>query len=130
MGLQGLFVAVHADVRHAGGGDQVEDAVLEAQTCTEDGNDGHLLAGQYGHFAGAQRRLDGLQGGGQVTGGLVGQQHGDLAHQGAEVLDAGVLIAHHRQLVLHQRVIYDVQGRKLFVHDLILRILKFIDPPV
>ena len=122
MGLQRFLIAVHTDMCHAGGGDQIEDAVLKAQTCTEDRNDGHLFTGQHRHFAGAQRRLDGLEGGGQVAGGLVGQQHGDLAHQRAEVLDAGVLVAHHRQLVLHQRVVYDVQGRELFVHDLILRI--------
>ena len=61
---------------------------------------------------------------GQVAGGLVGDEHTDLGHQLAEILDAGVLVAHDGQLVRHQGMVHDVH--LLAVHVmLILRIYKF-----
>ena len=122
--LQRLLIAVHTDMRHTGGGNQRQNTVLKAQTCAEDGNNGQLLAGQHGRFAGAQGRFDGLCGHRQIAGGLIGQQHGDLANQRTEILHAGVLVAHDRQLVLHQRVIHNVQGGEFFAHNNILRNIK------
>ena len=122
MGLQRLLIPVHTDVGHTGGGDQRQDAVLKAQSGPQDGDDGQLLACQHRRLVGADGGLDGPGGHGQVTGGLVGQQHGDLAHQCPEVLHAGVLVTHHRQLVLYQGMVHNVQGGKLIAHSLVLRI--------
>ena len=92
---QSLLVPVHADVAHTGGGHQCQNTVLKAKARPQNGHDGHLFAGQHGSFIRAQGGLNGLSGHGQIPGGLIGQQHGDLTHQGAEILYAGVLVAHH-----------------------------------
>ena len=49
----------------------------------------------------------------EVAGHLVGEQQRDLAEQLAEARRRGVLVAHHRQLVLDQRVIDDVDALHL-----------------
>lgn len=46
MRLVGDLVALHADVTHASGGHQVEDAVDHAKARTQDGHDGEFLAGK------------------------------------------------------------------------------------
>ena len=105
MWLVGLGVALHADVAHAGGRDEVEDSVHHAEAGTEDGDDGDLLAGKV--LAGAlfERRLDlhGLEL--EVAGGLVALEQRELANEVAELLCAGLLVSQDRELVLHERVV-------------------------
>jgi len=103
-----VLVAEHADVAHAGGGHHAQHTVHQTETGAQDGNDGELLAGQHGNLGLADGGLHRGGGQGQVTGGLIGDEHTDFAHQLAEILDAGVLVAHDGQLVCNQGVIHDV----------------------
>ena len=106
-GLQGLLVAVQADEAHLGGGDQGQHTVQHAHAGPQDGYQGQFAAGQdlgLGHGDGGLD-LDLLQG--QIPGGLVAQQGGDLAHQVTELLGTGLLVAQQADLVLQQGVLND-----------------------
>ena len=46
----------------------------------------------------------------QVTGSLIAQQSGDLAHEVTELLGAGLLVAQNAQFVLQQRMLNDHRG--------------------
>ena len=46
--------------------------------------------------------------GGHVTGDFVGHQAAEFIQQAAETVGAGVLVAHQRELVLHQRMVDQV----------------------
>ena len=124
MRLQRLLVAVHTDVTDAGGGDHTQYAVHQTQTGTEDGDHHKLAARQGGRVHLADGSLDVLGGQGQVTGGLVGDEHSDLRYQLPEILDAGVLVAHDGQLMRHQRVVHDMNF--LAVHFCLLRVCKIL----
>ena len=100
----GLRIPVEADVAHLGGGNQVNDGVHHAKTGPEDGDDGQLLACQHVDRGLGDGSLDLHLLGGQIPGGLVAHELGDLAHQLPEFLDAGVLVPQQRQLVLEQRM--------------------------
>ena len=86
MRLVGDLVAVHADVAHAGGGDQVEHAIDHAEAGAQDGHDRDLLAGDLPARGGLQGRghFDVLQG--KVTRGLVALEQRQLADELAELL--------------------------------------------
>ena len=124
MGLQRLLIAVHTDVSHAGGGDQTQHAVYQTKTGTEDGNHHEFAARQRGRFHFADRCFDVLGGQGKVPGSLIGDEHADLGYQLAEILDAGVLVAHDRQLVGHQGMVHDVHF--LAKHGCLLRVCKIL----
>ena len=103
--LVGLGVAVHAHVAHARGGDEVEDAVDHAEAGAQDRDDGDLLAGDALAGGDLERglHLDGLEG--EVARGLVALEQGELAHEVAELLGAGLLVAKDSHLVLDHRVV-------------------------
>ena len=105
MRLVGDLVALHTDVAHAGRGYQVEDTVDHAKACTQDGNDGELLAGELLKRGGGDGGLDLDVFHGQVAHGLVAVKKRELAHELAELIGAGALVAQDRQFVLDERVI-------------------------
>ena len=105
MRLVGDLVALHANVAHAGRGHQVEDAVDHAKTCTQDGDDGELLAGKLLKRGGGDGSLDFDILHGQVAHSLVAVKKRELAHELAELVGAGRLIAQDRQLVLDERMV-------------------------
>ena len=105
MRLVGNLVALHADVAHASGGHQVEDAVDHAKARTQDGHDGELFAGKLLKRCGGDGGLDFDVFHGQVAHGLVAVKKCELAHELAELVGAGVFVAQDRQLVLDERVI-------------------------
>ena len=61
-----------------------------------------------------------LGGHGQIAGGLIGDEHTDLADQFPEILDAGVLVPHDGQLVGHQGMIHN----DYFTHNSVLLYIK------
>ena len=93
VGLQRLLVPVHTDVAHAGGRYHPQHTVHQAQAGPQDGADGDLFACQGGLLRFAQRGFHQFGGQGQVTGGLIGNEHTDLGDQLAEVFHAGIFIA-------------------------------------
>ena len=104
-----LRVAVHADMADLRRGNHVDHRVHHAQTGTQNGHDSQLLARKdaaLGRGDGSLN-LDLLRR--EVSRGLIAHQGGNLAHQLAEFLDAGSLVAQNRQLMLNQRVIQYVQ---------------------
>lgn len=105
MRLVGDLVALHADVAHASGGHQVEDAVDHAKARTQDGHDGEFLAGELLKRCGGDRGLDFDVFHGQVAHGLVAVKKREFAHELAELVGTGVFVAQDRQLVLDERVI-------------------------
>jgi len=116
--LQGLRVAVQTHVTDAGGGDELQDAVDHPEPCAQDRNDGDLLAGEHiGRGLGYRGQHGGL---GELKAArrLVGLEHREFLHELAELLGAGLLVAHDRQLVLNQRVVHhgDVGIRALLGH--------------
>ena len=122
MGLERFFIAVHADVAHARGGDHAQHAVDQTETGTEDGDDHELAAGKGGGVHLADGRFNVLGGERKIAGRLVGDEHTDLADQLAEILDAGVLVAHDRQLVRHEGMVHDVYlAAKFRFHCFVLR---------
>ena len=104
-GLQGLGVAIQADMADAAGRNHVHDAIHHAQAGAQNRYDAQLLAGQ--HLLGglAQRSLDLHVNSGQITGHFIDHQHGDLLQQLAELLGAGGGLTHDGQLVLNQGMI-------------------------
>lgn len=105
MRLVGNLVALHADMAHASGGYQVEDAIDHAKARTQDGNDGELFAGELLKRCGGDGGLDLDVFHGQVAHSLVAVKERKLAHELAELVGAGALVAQDRQLVLDERVI-------------------------
>ena len=107
-GVQGLRVPVQADVTHLGGGDQGQDAVHHTQTGAEDGHDGQLLASQLLKGTGSHRGLDLHILQGEVPGGLVALQGGDLRDDLPEFLHAGLLVPQDAQLMLKQGMVQNM----------------------
>ncbi len=108
MRLERLFVTEHADMADTGGRDHAQDAVDQAEASAQDGHDSDLLTGERRLLRRADWGLHGLGGEGQIAGRFVGDEHTDLADQLAEVLDAGVLVAHDRQLMRNERMIHNM----------------------
>ena len=100
----GLRVAVQANVADLGRGDQIDHRIHHAESGTQDRDDRHFLARQHAHLCLGDGGLDLHLFGGQTAGGLVAHQRGDLTDDFAEFLDAGILVAEDRQLVLQQRM--------------------------
>ena len=92
----GDLVALHADVAHASGRHQVEDAVDHAEACAQDGDDGELFAGKLLKGGGSDRGLDLDVFHGQIAHGLVAVKKRELTHELAELVGAGVLVAQNR----------------------------------
>ena len=97
MWFVGDLVALHANVAHAGRGHQVEDAVDHAKTCTQDGDDGELLAGKMLKRGGSDGSLDFDILHGQIAHGLVAVKERELAYELAELVGSGALVAQDRQ---------------------------------
>ena len=108
MRLECFFIAVHADVTHARGGNHAQHTVDKPEAGTQDGDNNKLLARKRGRVHLADGGLDVLGGQREVTRGLIGDEHTDLGHELAEILDAGVLIAHDGELVGDEGVVHDV----------------------
>ena len=98
---------------HPGRGDQLDHGLGHAEAGAQDGDHGHLLAGDGGRVHLLQRRLDALPGHGQIARHLIAHQEGDLLQQLAEEDGGGALVAHDGELVLDQRMIEDMEIRKL-----------------
>ena len=105
MRLVGDLVALHTDVAHASGGHQVEDAIDHAEARAQDRNDGELLAGKLLKRGSGDGGLDLDVFHGQVAHGLVAVKERKLAHELAELVGAGALVAQDRQLVLDERMV-------------------------
>ena len=106
--LQRGRVTVQADVAHARPRHHVEHAVQKAVARPQDGHEHQFLAIDDFAGHGLQRGfdLDVLQR--HVACDLVGHQGAQLAQQAAKAVGAGVFLAHQGQLVLHQRVVDEV----------------------
>ena len=105
MRLVGDLVALHTDVAHASGGYQVEDAIDHAEARAQDRNDGELLAGKLLKRGSGDGGLDLDVFHGQVAHCLVAVKERKLAHELAELVGAGALVAQDRQLVLDERMV-------------------------
>ena len=103
--LQGLRVAVHADVAYLGSRNHREHALQHADAGAQDRDEGQLSAGDDLGLGDGDwgLHLDLLER--QVAGGLVAHQHRDFADQLAEFLGAGVLVAQQGEFVLNQWVV-------------------------
>ena len=91
------------------GRDHRDHAVNHAETGTENGDNGELLARKALHRCLGNGRFDLDLFERKIAGRLIAHQHGDLADEFAEFLHARVLVAEDRQLVLDQRVVEYVQ---------------------
>ena len=106
-GLQSSFVAVQADKANLSGGDQSQHTVQHTHTGAQNRHQCQLAASQNlgaGHGNGG---FDLHFLGGQVTSGLVAQQHGDLVYQITEFLGAGGFVAQQADFVLDKGMVYD-----------------------
>lgn len=105
-----LGVAVESDVSYFCYGDEAEYAVNHAESRTEDRNDGELLTldllrnhSGYGSFD-----FDILNG--NVAGYLIAHEHCDLGEKLSEVLASRILFSHNAELMLDQRMVYNMEG--------------------
>ena len=108
------------------GGDQVQHAVHHAEAGAQDGDQSQLTAGQ---DLGAGQSHGGLDLdflSRQVAGGLVAQQHGNLAYQIAELLGAGVAVTQQADFVLDQGMVNNFNN----AHGTISLHFKDIQPAV
>ena len=107
-----LGVAVDADVTDAGGGKQGEEAVGHAEAGAQDWNDDGILFDEHGRLGRADRGFDVLELRREVAGDFVAHQERDFMEQSAEVLRAGVFVAHQGELVLDEGMVDDVKTGK------------------
>ena len=105
--LQGLLIAVQANVADLCSGDQGQHAVHHAQTGAQDGNQGQLAASQHMGASQSNRSFHFNFLGGQVAGGLIAQQGGNFADQITELFGAGVAVTHQADFVLDQGMVYN-----------------------
>ena len=125
VGLVGLRVAVEADVADLGRGHQGKDAVDHAETCAEDGHDGHLLAGDDGAHGVFNGGLHGDFLCGQVPKSFIPLEHGNFGNQGPELVRARGLVPQAGNLVLNQgmlenddiRHVHVTKGLDIIFHD-------------
>ena len=92
---------------HAGPGDYFQRPVHHAEARAQNGHEGHLAARDLLGVEGRDGRLDEHVRERQVAGGLVGLEQRELAHDIAELVGGGVLVAQDGQLVLHDGMIED-----------------------
>src|SRR3989441_5481235 len=113
--LEGVVLAVDADVADARRGDELRDALDHAESRAQDRHEGELLSRHPDPPHPLERgfHLRGLER--EVLRHLIRHEHGDLVHQLLEVLGRGVLISQDRELVLDQRVIEHGEVRELGV---------------
>ena len=76
--LQGVGVPVQADMAHLGGGNKGQDAVHHTQASPQNGDNGQLFACDGFEFGGGDGSFDLHLLQGQVAGGLIAHQRGDL----------------------------------------------------
>ena len=86
-------------------GHHADHAVNHAETCSEDGDDGKLLAGNTLAFCNGDGRLNVDLFKREISGGFIAHQHCDLRNKLSELLDAGVFIAEDGQLVLNKGMV-------------------------
>jgi len=129
--IQGLRITIQADVTDLGSGQHFQHAVHHAQTGTEDGDDGDLLAGQHLAVCHIHWSLYIHITSGQVTGGLIGHETGDLGNDLPKFVGAGMLIPQDAQLMLEQGV---VQNMNVITHGFVSPFLSsgraFYPPPL
>jgi hypothetical protein len=102
-GLQGVFVAVHADMSDFGGGDEIEDSADHAEAGAENGDEQDLF-GQLQGVAGGEGGVDADGPQGEIAGDFIDQQVGEFLQRGAEQLVVGLAVAENGELVLDQGV--------------------------
>ncbi len=102
-GLQGVFVAVHADMADFGGGDEIEDSADHAEAGAENGDEQDLF-GQLQGVAGGEGGVDADGPQGEIAGDFIDQQVGEFLQRGAEQLVVGLAVAENGELVLDQGV--------------------------
>jgi hypothetical protein len=116
-GLQGLRVAVQADVPYTRTGHNRQHAIQNAVARTQDADENQLFAINMLTGHGLERGLDLHVLQGHVSAHFVGHQAAYFVEQLAKAVGAGVPIAHQGQLVLHQWVVNQVQiGTRGGVH--------------
>ena len=103
--LQRLLVAVQANVPHLRGGNQRQHAVHHAKARAQNGHQGQLAAREHARLRHCNRRLDGHLFCGQISCGLIAQQHRKLAYKRLELFCAGVFISQKAYLVLYKRMV-------------------------
>ena len=92
--MQGLRIAIDADMADAGRGHEIEHAFEKTLAGAQDRDDDQLLALEDRRLHLGERCLDRLGGHRQVAGDLIGEKEADLAQQLAEYGGRRVLVAH------------------------------------
>ena len=116
----GLGVAVEPDVAERRGRQELRQPFRHAEARPQDGHDRGLAAAQEGRVHRRQRRLDGPRIHRQAARDLVADEQRDLAQQRAEQRGPRRLVAQVAQLVLHQRVVDQMEvGERVLAHGLI-----------
>ena len=116
MGLQGLFIAVDADVTDLGGGHQAEHTVDHTQTGSQNGNNSGLLAGDHGAHGGLQRSFDGDVFQRHILEGFIADHHGNFVDDGTELIGAGGLLSDDGELMFDQGMIANRDVLDILVH--------------
>ena len=104
--LQRFLIAVQAHHADLGAGDHVQYTVHKAQAGTQDGDDGHHLAGNDLHFHGPGPALHRMLLGSEALGGLIDEQTGNLVGNTAEFAGGRTVLAQDAELVTHQGMIH------------------------
>lgn len=104
-GLEGLFIALDADVADLGDGDESDESVDHTESSAEDGDDAGLATDDVLGVALTHWGSDlvGLEG--EVASQLETHEHGDFGEELAEVLGAGGGLADDAQLVLDEGMV-------------------------
>ncbi len=105
--LERFRIAIEADMGDAGGGEEVQHPVEEADARAQDRREDELLARDLRSHHRGERSFDLHHLDGDVPGHLVAEQHADLVEELAKPFRRARLVAHQRQLVLDERVVDD-----------------------
>ena len=104
-GLKRLMVAIKPDMRDSRRRHQIEHAFQQSISGAQYGSENQLLALQHRCIHRLHRGFNGLRCQFQIACHLVAKQQRNLPQQPPEGPRRGLLVAHDRELVLHQRVI-------------------------
>lgn len=111
--LQGIVIAIEADVPDACGWNQPQNSLNHAESSAQNWHENKLLPGNTGTHRALERRIDGVFLEREVGGCLICDQHRNLVDQFLEYFCWRVAIAQERELMLHKWMVNDEQARDI-----------------
>ena len=108
--LERFGVTVQTNMTDTGGGNELQNAVHHAQTCTKNRNKCQLLAGNHIKLSSSDRGLNRYRLQGEIPCRFIAKKHGNFADKTAKLRRGRFLVAHKCKLVLNERMVGNGYG--------------------